>query len=155
MFKKTQNEQNSLKKFSPVTLNKFKNTRGEGYIEVIVIVLVSMMVILLAVGTLSLIVRKVNLDHFARELVRTAEISGRIGTEVNSRYSELQDETGLSPAVSWQALYFNEANKSIQLKGDIVLYLELQTSFKGLGGFIPRQVTLKSKATGQSERYWK
>ena len=136
-------------------LNKLKNTRGEGYIEVIVTVLVSMMVILLAVGTLSLIVRKANLDHFARELVRTAEISGRIGTEVNSRYSELQDETGLSPAVSWQALYFNEANKSIQLKGDIVLYLELQTSFKGLGGFVPMPVTLKSKATGQSERYWK
>ena len=72
---------------------QIKNARGEGYIEVIVIVLASMMVILLAVGTLSLIVRKVNLDHFARELVRTAEISGRIGTEVNSRYSELQDET--------------------------------------------------------------
>lgn len=136
-------------------LKKLKSTLGEGYIEVIVIVLASMMVILLSVGTLSLIVQKVNLDHFAHELVRTAEISGSIGIEVNSRYSELQDETGLSPAVSWQALYFNEANKSIQLKGDIVLYLELQTSFKGLGGFIPMQVTLKSKATGQSERYWK
>jgi len=65
---------------------KLKSTLGEGYMEVIVIVLVSMMVILLSVSTLSLIVRKVNLDHFARELVRTAEISGRISTEVNSRY---------------------------------------------------------------------
>jgi len=155
LLKKTQNEQNSAEKNFPVTVLKIKNTRGEGYIEVVVIVLASMMVILLAVGTFSLIVRKVNLNHFANELMRTAEVSGRVGTEVNGRYSELQDETGLSPVMSWQASYFDEANKSVQLEGDIVLYLELHTSFNGLGGFVPVQVTLKSKATGQSERYWK
>jgi hypothetical protein len=142
-------------KWGDKLLQKLKNSRGEGYIDVIVTVLISMMVVLLAVGTFSMIIEKVNLDHFGRELIRTAEVSGRIGSDVNSRYSELQAETGLSPVVNWQTSYYNVSNKSIQLREDITLYLELHTSFKGLGGFVSVPVTLRSMVTGKSERYWK
>ena len=135
--------------------NIIMSKRGEGYTDVVVIVLVTIMVIMLAISSISLIIQKINLDHYAHELMRTAEISGQISAEVDNRYSKLKGQTGISPSMNWQASYFSSYDKKVQLKGDITLYLELQTSFKGFGGFLSIPITLKSKATGQSEKYWK
>ena len=51
--------------------------RGEGYIDVCVLVLCAMLVIALAVKVLPVYVAKQQLDTFAAELVREAEITGR------------------------------------------------------------------------------
>ena len=55
--------------------------RGEGYVDVIVLVLCAVMVLALAMRVLPIFIQKQQLDTFATELVREAEGSGRVGTE--------------------------------------------------------------------------
>ena len=65
--------------------NKWKKRSGEGYIDTCVLILCAMLVIALAVKVLPVYVAKQQLDTFAAELVREAEITGRVGSETTSR----------------------------------------------------------------------
>ncbi|HBR07504.1 MAG TPA: hypothetical protein DD735_01255, partial [Clostridiales bacterium] len=58
-------------------LKKLKARRGDGYIDVCVLILCVMLVITLAVKVLPVYVAKQQLDTYATELVREAEITGR------------------------------------------------------------------------------
>lgn len=60
-----------------------KRHSGEGYIDVCVLVVCAMLVLALAVRILPVFVAKQQLDTYAVELVREAEISGRVGTETS------------------------------------------------------------------------
>ena len=55
--------------------NKWKKRSGEGYIDTCVLILCAMLVIALAVKVLPVYVAKQQLDTFAAELVREAEIT--------------------------------------------------------------------------------
>lgn len=59
--------------------------RGEGYVDVIVLVLCAVMVLALAMRVLPVFIQKQQLDTFATELVREAEVSGRVGAETSRR----------------------------------------------------------------------
>ena len=78
-----------------------KRHSGEGYIDVCVLVVCAMLVLALAVRILPVFVVKQQLDTYAVELVREAEISGRVGTETNRRAAALTDSTGLDPDIRW------------------------------------------------------
>ena len=62
-----------------------RSKRGEGYIDVCIIVMVVIMILALFTAAAPVMTAKMQLDNFADELVREAEISGRIGTETTSR----------------------------------------------------------------------
>ena len=57
-------------------------------------VLAMVLVLALAVRILPVFVAKQQLDTYAVELVREAEISGRVGTETSRRAAALTDSTG-------------------------------------------------------------
>ena len=57
-----------------------KDKRGEGFVDVCVLVLAIAMVLALVVRIAPVFVAKQNLDVFADELVRTAEINGQVGS---------------------------------------------------------------------------
>src|SRR5699024_11782128 len=65
-----------------------KDKRGEGFVDVCVLVLAIAMVLALVVRIAPVFVAKQNLDVFADELVRTAEINGqdRKSTRLNSSH---------------------------------------------------------------------
>ena len=130
-------------------LRLLKNRSGEGYIDVVVLVLCAMLVIALAVRVLPVYVAKNQLDSFATELCREAEISGRIGSETNLRAQVLREKTGLDPLISWSR------TGNIQLNQEFTLTLTLQTDIGLFGGFGSFPVTLTAKASGKSEVYWK
>ena len=67
--------------------------RGEGYIDVAVMVLCVMMVIALGVRLFPVFITKMQVDNFADELVREAEISGRVGSETANRQRILEEKT--------------------------------------------------------------
>ena len=69
---------------------KLKCRRGEGYVDVIVLVLCAVLVLALAVKVLPVFIAKQQLDTFATELVREAEISGRVGSETTRRTAVLR-----------------------------------------------------------------
>ena len=126
-----------------------KNLRGEGYVDVIVMVLCAVMVLALAMRVLPVFIQKQQLDTFATELVREAEVSGRVGSETDRRAAILSEQTGLEPEIEWSD------SGRIQLNDDITVTLTLETNIGLFGEFASFPITLRSQATGKSEVYWK
>ncbi len=126
-----------------------KSKRGEGYIDVCVLVLCAVLVIVLAVRVLPVFIAKNQLDTYATELCREAEISGRVGSETSRRAAVLTEQTGLSPRISWSK------TGSIQLNGEITVTLTLDMNIGLFGGFGSFPITLRADAAGKSEVYWK
>ena len=128
---------------------KLKCRRGEGYVDVIVLVLCAVLVLALAVKVLPVFIAKQQLDTFATELVREAEISGRVGSETARRTAVLRERTGLDPDITW-----SESGR-IQLNSEVTVTLTLQTNIGLFGDFGSFPITLRAQATGKSEVYWK
>lgn len=125
-----------------------RSKRGEGYIDVCIIVLVVIMILALFTAAAPVMTAKMQLDNFADELVWEAEISGRIGAETTSRARVLSEKTGLSPKIEWSR------NGKIPLNQEFTVTLTVTLDI-GFGGFGSFPVTLTSKASGKSEVYWK
>lgn len=135
-------------------INTLKNKRGEGYIDVVVTVLIFMMLLVLALNLFSFLSVKQDMDYYAKEMIYCATANGRTIGEVNTRKAELTAETGLNPSVTWQATYFNTGAAQVQYGDTITVTLTYNTYFKGFGVFrIP--ITLKAKYSGLSMKYWK
>ena len=130
--------------------NVLREKRGEGYIDIAVGILCLMLVIALAVSLFPVFMAKQQLDRFADEIVRQAEIMG--STSVNRRIEELLEETGLDPEISWDCDYF-EGSK-IQLNGDIAVTLTCQINL-GFFQFGSFPVEIRARASGKSEVYYK
>ena len=126
-----------------------KSKRGEGYIDVVVLVLCAMLVIALALRVFPVYIAKQQLDTFASELIREAEISGRVGSETSLRTQVMKEKTGLNPNISWSR------TGRIQLNEEVTVTLTLQTNIGLFGGFGSFPITLRAEASGKSEVYWK
>lgn len=126
-----------------------KSRRGEGYIDVCVLVLCAMLVIALAVTVLPVFAAKQQIDTFSDELIREAEIAGCVGTETSRREQALREQTGLDPTVEWSR------TGKIQLNQEITVTVTYQTNIGLFGGFGSFPVALRSEATGKSEVYHK
>lgn len=125
------------------------NKKGEGYIDTVVLVLCAMLVIALAVRVYPVYIVKLQLDNFADELVREAEIAGRVGSETSDRERVLNEKMGLYPSVSWSK------TGNIQLNEEVTVTLTLERNIGLFGGFGSFPVQLKARASGKSEVYHK
>lgn len=134
-----------MKKDKNVLLSK----GGEGYIDTVVLVLCAILVIAFAVRIYPIYVVKLQLDNFADELVREAEIAGRVGPETSDREQVLNEKTGLYPSVSWSR------TGNIQLNEEVTVTLALERDIGLFGGFGSFPVQLKARASGKSEVYHK
>lgn len=94
-------------------------------------------------------VAKTQLDTFATELIREAEISGQVGIETNQRAIVLRQQTGLDPQIIWSR------SGRIQLNDEVTVTLKVNKNLGLFGGFGSFPITLTSKATGKSEIYHK
>lgn len=130
-------------------LKLLRSRRGEGYIDTAVLVLCVMMVIAVAVSVLPVFVTKNQLDTYASELCREAEIAGRVGSETTLRAQVLTEETGLAPDISWSK------TGKLQLNEEFTITVTTKADLGVFGGFGSFPVTLKAQASGKSEVYWK
>ena len=126
-----------------------KSRRAEGYIDICILVLCAMLVIALAVRVLPVYIQKQQVDTFAVELIREAEIAGRVGSETTRREQALREKTGLSPTISWSK------TGKIQLNEEVTVTVTYQTDIGLFAGFGSFPITLRSDAAGKSEVYWK
>lgn len=126
-----------------------RDRKGEGYIDVVVLVLCAMLVVALAVKVLPVFIQKQQMDTFATELMREAEIAGRVGSETSRREQTLREKTGLDPTISWSR------RGSIQLNEEVTVTLTMRMNIGLFGGFGSFPVTLRADASGKSEVYWK
>ena len=123
--------------------------RGEGYVDTVVLVLCAVLVLALVIRVLPVFIQKQQLDMFATELVREAEVSGRVGMETNRRAEILREKTGLNPNISWSK------DGQIQLNQEVTVTLTMETNIGLFGDFGSFPITLRSQASGKSEVYWK
>jgi len=108
-----------------------------------------MLVVALAVRVFPVFIMKNQLDTFATELVREAEIAGGVGGETSQREAVLREKTGLDPTVSWSR------TGNIQLNEEVTVTVTIQTNIGLFGGFGSFPITLRAEATGKSEVYHK
>ena len=94
-------------------------------------------------------IQKQQLDTFATELVREAEVSGRVGAETSRRAAVLSEKTGLHPDILWSS------HGRIQLNEEVTVTLTMDTNIGLFGEFASFPVTLRAQAAGKSEVYWK
>lgn len=128
----------------------YKNQAGEGYIDVMIFMLVIMIVITFFLNLLPIFTTKYNLDMFAAEVVRAAEITGSTTSgAVNSTIANMRGNTGISPTIIWE-----RGGAQVQLGNEISLRLETRVhlSLFGVGSF---PIILRSRSSGTSEVYYK
>ena len=126
-----------------------KKRPGEGYIDVCVLVVCAMLVISFALRVLPVFIAKQQLDTYATELVREAEISGRVGSETTLREQVLNERMGITPTVEWSQ------TGNIQLNHEVTVTVRLNADIGLFGDFGSFPVSLTAQTTGKSEVYWK
>lgn len=113
-----------------------------------IVVLVVVMVISLIIAVAPVVSAKIQLDNYADELVREAEISGRIGSETTARAQVLSERTGIIPKITWSRVGKVQLNQEFT----VTCTYTMNIGFDEFGSF---PVTLTAKASGKSEVYFK
>lgn len=135
--------------------NVLKSRKGEGYIDVAIGLLASMLVLAFALNVFRFLLLKTDMDYFSKQLLETACVSGGTGEAVEERYDELASETGLYPSVSWEGTeYFRSGHPAVQYGETIRLQLTLNENLRGFG-LLSFPVQLTTSVGGLSRRYWK
>ncbi len=126
-----------------------RSSKGEGMIGGAAILLFSCFAIALAFHLFPVFLAKQQLDTYAGELCRTAEMAGRVGPETAERERELTANTGLSPKITWSR------TGDIQLGQKITVTCTVSQDIGRLAGVGSVPVPLTSRSSGKSEVYWK
>jgi hypothetical protein len=126
-----------------------RSKRGEMLVTVSVVLMVAMTVVAFSTKLYPVFLHKQQLDTYAGELCRVAEISGRVGDETVAKEEKLDAEMKISPNVAW-----NTSGK-VQLNGEITVTCTITENIGLWGGFGSFPITIQGRATGQSEVYWK
>ncbi len=128
-------------------LKVLKSNRGNVIIGASGMLLLTVMILALALNVFPAFIAKQQLDTYAEELCRTAEITGRIGEETNEKAKRLSEQTGLNPKITWSK------KGKIQLDDEFTVTCTIE---KDIGSsFVFAPVNLNAVHTGRSEMYWK
>ncbi|KNY29505.1 DUF4320 family protein [Pseudobacteroides cellulosolvens] len=125
------------------------NKKGNSFVDACVVVLVIAMLIAVVIKVMPVFIAKQQLDTYASELCRTAEISGNIGSNTTVKSEQLSQDTGLKPTIIWSK------TGDIQLNQEFTVTLTTTVNIGLFGEFASFPITLTSKATGVSEVYHK
>ncbi len=130
-------------------LNRLKSTRGEGYIDVAVAMLVVMVLLASVIKIAPIFITKMTINNYASELCREAEIAGRIGSETNARLERLNEShPNLNAVVVWSE------NGRVQIGNTFTVTVSTTYDFSFFV-FNTTPITISASAEGTSEVYWK
>jgi len=133
----------------PKRRRKVLNHRGSMYVDHAIFIIVVLLVVAISLNTAKVFLVKQSVDDFSTELIRTAEIYGRIGAETAARKNALAADIGFSPTVTW-----SPSSGNVQLGDEISVIVKTNTTV-GLGGYLELPIELRARTTGHSEVYWK
>ena len=130
-------------------LKRLKSTRGEGYVDITVAVLIIMILLAGVIKIAPVFITKMTLNSYANEFCREAEIAGRIGTETTARLDRLNEShQGFNPMVTWSA----SGNIQIGRTFSVTVSTDYDFSFFV---FNTTPITISATAAGTSEVFWK
>jgi hypothetical protein len=129
-------------------LRKLKSNKGEGYVDMAIMCIVTIFILSFIINAVPIFFTKLTLDKYAHELVREAELAGRVGEETNTRLARLNEVNDLNPAVSWS----RTGNIQLGTEFTVTVSAVVDFSFFTFQGW---EVTLVSTSTGVSEVFRK
>lgn len=151
-----------------------RRKRGEAYIDTVVTVFLSLMVIAVSLNLYSYYTAYHRLDYIAQEMLRISAMRGETaGTEIEERFDELKSNTGLGNDGDGSHGYGRTENLSYSYEGSeiinnannvtgavqignvirITLTCNAKVNLMGKTGIV--QVPMSITKTGLSEYYWK
>ncbi len=125
-----------------------RDKRGEGYLDIVVLILIAMMIIALGIKVFPAFIAKDRLNTFANQLLRESQTQGMIEIDYSHIVNEINIET-----VSWEANTLG--SHKVQLDELISVMCTSNIEIGLFGDFGSFSIPLRSKATGKSEVYWK
>lgn len=127
-----------------------KDKKGNGYVDVVVLVLIAMMVIALGIKVFPAFIAKDRLNTFANRVLREAQVQGMIEID----YKSIAENIDINiDSVTWEANTFGD--RKVQLDEVITVTCTTNVEIGLFGDFSSFLIPLKSKAIGKSEVYWK
>lgn len=134
-----------------------KDQSGEGYVDLAIVILIIFVLMASLLAVFPILSTQQSLHSTVRQIVRTVEITGNAGTEVDTLLTQL---TSAKPdSLSWQTSWKDASNKTIQLKmpftvtaTKVVPLVVLRPSF---GDPLVIEVEISATASGISEVYFK
>lgn len=127
---------------------KLRDDEGASYIEMIVSLVVLFLVLAIIISYLSVFTKQSDLKTFTNSVLRTAELTGNIGSEVNDEINRQKAVLGIDPNISFNKTGRVDLGDEIEVEA----YLDINIGSSSLGD-IP--IRLKYKAKGRGEVYWK
>lgn len=127
-----------------------REQKGDGYVDIVVLVLIAMMVIALGIKVFPAFMAKDRLNTFSNQVLREAQIQGLI--EIDYRSISASIDINID-SVTWDANTME--GKKVQLDEKITVTCTTKVEIGLFGEFGSFPISLKSKATGKSEVYWK
>ena len=134
---------------------------ASAYYEIIIKTLVFITLIATAISFFGVFTTYLNLNYAARRVVREIEISGQVTAHTYSLYDDMKANTNIpaSATMSVNAVYFNAAQKKIQLRDTFTVTCSANYRidiFTPKGGApVGFDIPLRVRLTGMSERFWK
>lgn len=127
-------------------LKFLKSNDGSSYISASVIIIIFVICILLLINIIPVATTKLELDRLADDLVRVAEINGRVAEETDSYEKKYINDKNIN--IEWSK------KGNIQLGDSIELTLTTSVEF-GFGFLGKNNIILTSYVKGTSEVYHK
>lgn len=146
-------------------MKKLKSVGGDIAVGEAVKFIWALFLAFLLMGFLSVAYRQVKLEICASELVRQIEIAGTTQNfddiakaRLEKMGFDVSDDSKYTADVV--AIYFNSSEKTIQYNNEFSVELSYIIHIRIGGGLLKMEafdypITLKAKATGRSEQYWK
>ena len=132
----------------------FRSKKGEGYIDVVIGILVLMAVLVVTLNIFEFMTLKEDLDEISGQLIETATFNGCFDAALDERAEDLQNRFFQFDVETGAQEYFNTSYKRVQLGDKMEVTVSVETYVRGLGVFkIP--ITVTSHRSGISEKYWK
>lgn len=124
------------------------NNRGGSYISLIIGFMIIFMIIAIMVKVFPVVTKQRQLHQFVHEVLRTAELTGRIDVEVDGEIARQKSLTGLDPILTFSKSGKIPLGEIIEVTGTITVDI-------GNGTFGSFSVPITVRATGRSEVYHK
>lgn len=138
---------------------RFKNVlkNKDGFSELIssiVGLFVMLCMLLICITYLRVVNQQLILNEFATQMMyAVCDYGTTDSTDIDDRYSQLEDSLNMSPIITYDTSYFDSSNSTVQY-GDLITLTATSTAEINLLGFTDTLVFEITK-TGRSEEYWK
>lgn len=134
-------------------INRIKNCRGEGYVDVAVTIIIVAFVLVFTVNTVSLVALNQNIKTVSDQLTDYACQYG--STAIDPYVQDLRVKTGIDFACSFDGtVYYDSSTGRVQLGDNIVCTVTYNLTMTGFGEYL-HPVTVRASSSGLSQYYWK